>query len=327
MASRAQYRALRKVGTLAVAAGQFATIDLPRDYDYESLFFRVAGNINVTTAYTAVRSEAPVQIVPRIEIIADGKNTLFSAPLWFATQASFGRNSTEFSSGIVTPPSGFAIANYAVEATGVVDFASIDCVRPKDSNFRPANLSIFQARLTFGSPGDCFTGAGVSTFSNMVVEIFAQQLVELPDTTGTISSPGFVKKTSYQEIAMPTSNTNQEIRLPAGNSIKSVTIRAEGSGVAGEPSNAVLNNLMLSAGMDVRLNLSGAQVRALNRSNYGLVPTGYYVADLSRNASASQFLSELWDVGRINEPKATVDVTGGANVKAQFVVVEYLPIA
>lgn len=325
--ARAQYRALRKIGTVAVVAGQFATIDLPRDYDYESLFFRVAGNINVTTAYTGVRAEAPVQILPRIEIIADGKNTLFSAPLWFASQANVARNSTEYNSGINTPPSGFAIANYAVEALGVVDFASVDCVRPKDSNFRPADLSIFQARLTFGNPGDCFVpGVGASTFVNMVVEVFVQQLVELPDATGAISKPGFVKKVSYQEIALASSNTNQEIRLPAGNSIKSVTIRTEGSALAGEPSNAILNNVSLAAGMDIRLNLSSGQLRALNRANYGLVPPGLYFIDLARNAGATQYLSELWDVGRINEPKAIVDVTGSANAKAQFVVVEYLPI-
>ncbi len=325
--ARAQYRALRKVGTVAVVAGQFATIDLPRDYDYESLFFRVAGNINVTTAYTGVRAEAPVQILPRIEIIADGKNTLFSAPLWFGSQANFARNMTEANSGINTPPSGFAIANYPVEALGVIDFASPDCVRPKDSNFRPANLSIFQARLTFGNPGDCFVpGVGASAFVNMVVEIFVQQLVELPDATGTISSPGFFKKVSYQEIALASSNTNQEIRLPAGNSIKSIMIRTEGSSVAGEPSAAVLNNVTIAAGMDVRVNLSAAQLRALNRANYGLIPVGYYNVDLARNGAAAQYLSELWDVGRINEPKAIIDVTGAAAAKAQFVVTEYLPI-
>lgn len=261
-----QNRILRKVATVPVTAGGFATLDLPRDYDYETIFVRINGGLQVTAGATSVRAEAPVQIIPRLEVIADGKNNLYSAPFWFATLANYERRGISQGARAVTPPSGVAIATYQVEANGTIDLMSQGSVRPKDSNFRSAGLSLFQLRMTFGQPGDCFVG-GTVVFNNMFVDVYVQQMVEIPDATGAITTPIALKKISYQELALLSSNANQDIRLPAGNNIKSVVMRTDGSTTAGEPSVAVLNNVILGAGVDVRLNLSGAQLRAKNNQD------------------------------------------------------------
>lgn len=318
-----QYRILRKVATVPVTAGGFATIDLPRDYDYESIFLRVAGGLQVTTLATSVRAEAPTQIVQRLEVIADGKNNIFSAPFWFTCLANRGRPITEQGARAVTPPSGVAVATYQVEANGIIDMMTADSVRPKDSNFRSSGLSLFQLRMTFGQPGDCFIG-GVVAYSNMFVEIFVQQLVEVADAAGTMTSPIALKKVSYQEIGLASSNANQEIRLPAGNQIKSVCIRTDGLTTAGEPSTGVLNNAALAAGVDVRFNLTGPQLRAKNNADFGSFTAGYYVLDLTSKGQAAIHLTDLWDVSGAAEPKLVLDVVGGANVKLQAVVTEYI---
>lgn len=318
-----QNRILRKVATVPVTAGGWATLDLPRDYDYETIFVRVNGGLQVTAGATSVRAEAPVQIIPRLEVIADGKNNLYSAPFWFAALANYERLGISQGARAVTPPSGVAIATYQVEAIGTIDMMSQGAVRPKDSNFRSAGLSLFQLRMTFGQPGDCFVG-GTVVFNNMFVDVYVQQMVEIPDATGAVTTPIALKKISYQELALLSSNANQDIRLPAGNNIKSVVMRTDGSTTAGEPSVAVLNNVILGAGVDVRLNLSGAQLRAKNNQDYGLITAGYYIADLTTKADSPINLTDLWDVTGAAEPKLTLDVTGGANVKMQAVVTEYI---
>jgi hypothetical protein len=318
-----QSRILRKVATVPVSGGGFATIDLPRDYDYESIFLRVAGGLQVTALATSVRAEAPTQIVQRVEVIADGKNNLFSAPFWFTCLANNARALIEQGARAVTPPSGVAVATYQVEANGVIDMMTCDAVRPKDSNFRSSGLSLFQLRMTFGQPGDAFVG-GTVVYSNMFVEVYIQQLVEMPDASGQMTSPIALKKVSYQEIALASSNANQEIRLPAGNQIKSVTIRTDGSTTAGEPSTTVLNNIILSAGVDVRFNLTGAQTRSKNNADFGQITAGYYIADLTHKGMAPVNLTDLWDVSGAAEPKLILDVNGGATVKAQAVVTEFI---
>lgn len=323
-----QYRVMRKVASVAVVAGSFATLDLPRDYDYESIFLRINGSVQVTTAGTAVRNEAPTQLVQRVEVIADGKNNIFSAPFWFASNANYGRDLLQNGARVLTAPSSAALGTYPIEAIGAVDLMTQDSVRPKDSNFRSSGLSLFQLRLTFGPLADLFTGSAVVVPSGTIyVDVFVQQLVEIADANGQVTTPIALKKVSFQEIALPSSNANQEIRLPAGNFIRGVTIRTDGLTTAGEPSTGVLNNVQLAAGVDVRMNLAGANLRAKNNADYGYLNAGYYVADVTSKGSSAINLTDLWDVTGAAEPKLIVDVVGGSNVKMQAVVTEYIMAA
>jgi hypothetical protein len=319
-----QYRVLRKVASVQIVAGSFATLDLPRDYDYESIFLRINGSVQVTGAATSVRAEAPTQLVQRVEVIADGKNNIFSAPFWFASNANYGRDLLQNGARVMTAPTSAGTGTYAVEAIGVVDLMTPDSVRPKDSNFRSSGLSLFQLRLSFGQPGDVFVG-GTTVFSgNAYVDVFVQQLVEIPDQAGAVTTPIALKKVSFQEVALTSSNANQEVRLPAGNFIRSVVIRTDGSTTAGEPSTAVLNNVQLAAGVDVRTNVSGVNLRAKNNADYGFIPAGYYVADVTSKGASSINLTDLWDVTGAAEPKVILDVTGSATTKMQAVVTEYI---
>lgn len=317
-----QYRILRKVASVPVTAGGFATVDLPRDYDYEAVFLRINGDIVVSTGATSVHAEAPCQTVSRIEVVADGKNNIFSAPFWFASLAKYDRPLEHSGARATTPPTAASAATYTVEANGVIDLMSCDTVRPKDTNFRSSSLSLLQLRLSFGTAIDNFVaGAGVAAFSNMLVDVFVQQMVEEPDAAGKMTNPIAMKKVSYQELALLSSNANQEVRLPAGNLIKSVVVRTD---VAGVPSTAVLNNAQLAAGVDVRYNLQGKNIRAKNNADYGYVFPGYYILDITSKGGAPANLTDLWDVSGAAEPKLIMDVAGGATTKMQAVVTELI---
>lgn len=322
-----QFRIQRTVSVVPVVSGGSATYDLPRGYDYESLYLRLYGQLQITGAATAVRAEAPCQAVQRVEIIADGRNTIYSAPFWYSVFGNHSRSGqTENGARYTTPPSGVGIAAYNVEAGGTVDFATMDGERPKDSNFRTSGLQLFQVRFTFGTAADCWVGGAGHTFgTGLNVEISTEELVELEDpTTKAQTKPGVLAKTSYQEFSITATNNNQEIRLPAGNLIKSITVRTEGGVTAGEPATNQLNKLLAFSGVDTRLSMSAGALRMKNNNDMGYILPGYYIADFTRNGSPSARLSELWDVTRQAEPKISLDVTGFANGKAQAVVREYI---
>jgi hypothetical protein len=322
-----QFRIQRTIGVVPVVSGGSATFDLPRGYDYESLYLRLYGQLQITGAATAVRAEAPCQALQRVEIVADGRNTIYSAPFWAAVFGNYARPS-QLDSGAryATPPSAVAIAAYSVEAGGTVDFATMDGERPKDSNFRTSGLQLFQVRFTFGTAADCWVGGAGHTFgTGLNVEINTEEMIELPDpATGQQTKPGVMAKTSYQEFAVTSSNVNQELRLPAGNLIKSVILRCEGLTTAGEPTTGMLNELQAASGVDVRLKMSGNSLRMKNNNDFGYILPGYYIADFTRNGSVCARLSELWDVTKQAEPKVSMNVTGGATGKAQLVVREYI---
>lgn len=324
-----QYRVMQKIGQVAITAGGFDSIDLPRDSDYEAVAFRISAQLQVTVLATSVRNEAPSQLVPRLQIVADGKNVLFNAPFWSICQGNYLRRGKDQSSGMTSPPSGVAVATYSVAATGIFDFATVDGMRPKDSNFRARGLSLFQATFNFGQAGDAFVGGTVAFTGSPIVEVFALKCVEETDETGAfVTSPMMLKKTSYQEVSLLATNPNQEIRLPAGNLVRSVLVRTEGATTAGEPDFLSLNNLTLQNGLDVRVNLSAPQIYGMNAQQYGKMNTGYYVADFVwQGQGGNNMLANLWDVSNAAEPKAVVDVTGGGNRKAQLVITEYIPRA
>lgn len=323
-----QFRIKRSYAQVTPTPNGFAIVDLPRGYDFESIHIRAFGTVNVTTAGTAVRAEAPCQYIPRVELVADGRNTLLSAPFWFTTFGKYDRpNMLENGARVTTPPTAASIASYPFEANGVIDLATVDGERPKDSNFRTDGLQLFQLRFSFGSPADIFTGSAVATWTTFTIEISTVELVEIPDAaTGQRTTPVMLKKVSFQELAVPTTNANQEIRLPAGNLIKSVLVRTEGSVTAGEPTAAILNRVRAFSGVDVRVDNTGAAVRGQNNNDYGQMTAGYYVLDLTRSGAPTAKLSELWDVTRQAEPKISMDIVGGTNNKAQVVVTEYISI-
>jgi hypothetical protein len=319
-----QYRIQRKVASIPVVAGGFGLQDLPRSYDYEAVFFRIQASLQVTVAATSVRAEAPTQIVPRVEIVSDGKNTLLSAPFWSISLARYERDLIFSGARVTTPPSAVGIATYAVEAIGVHDFMTADGTRPKDSNFRTSALSMFQTRLTFGQAGDSFVGGTVNFTGTNNVDVFTAEIVELPAADGSYSLPMALKKVSFFSQAFAASNANAEMRLPAGNLIKSVVLRADGGTTAGEPSLS-LNNVKLQSGVDVRLDLAAANLRAKNNADFGgTILAGYYIADVTSKGTAKINLSDLWDVTGQAEPKVIVDITGGANVTLTAVVTEYI---
>ena len=318
-----QFRIQRTYAQIPVVAGGFALIDLPRGYDYETLFLRLTGSVQVTVAGTGVKAEAPTQAIARVELVADGRNTLHSAPYWNYVLAHYDRRQTQNGARPTTPPTAAAIATYAIEANGAVDFFTPDGIRPKDSNFRTDGLQLFQLRLTFGNAVDMFVGAATANFiAGLMVEVSTSEIVELADpATGVKTVPVALKKVSFQEIGVPATNANQEVRLPAGNMIKSVLLRSE---ISGDTSIAVINNLQAFSGVDVRLNMKGASLRAKNNNDFGFVQPGYYITDFSRNGSDSASLSELWDVTNQAEPKISLDVNGSALTKVQAVVTEYI---
>lgn len=320
-----QFRVRRVVAVVPIQANTPVTVDLPRGYDYESIHCRIYGDVVVSVSGVAVRAEAPTQVVRRLEVIADGRNTLYSAPFWFAALAKNDRDMKIGGSRAVTPPSGFAAATYAFEAFGVIDLQTVDGERPKDSNFRTAGLQLFQLRATFGGAMDMYT-AGAGTFSNAFLEISTSELVELPDAAGNLTTPAFLKKVSSQEINVTASNNNLQLRLPAGNLIKSNHIRTEGLTTAGEPTTAMLNNVLMQSGVDVRVRSSGGALRAMNNADFGPITAGYYVLDVTANGSGYSRLSELWDVQNQAEPQLVLDVVGGANGRLQAVTTEYIPL-
>lgn len=326
-----QYRIKRRTHSHVLTENNVVTMDMPRGYDLESLFFRVTGTANVTTAGSAVRALAPTHLIKRIELIADGKNTIASIPGWSLCKS---QKRSQF--GYMLPPTAASIAAYAVEFNGVLDQALIDGIRPKDSNLRTAGMSLLQLRITTGACVDLFTGAPAGTMTAFALDVGTVETIELPDDKGNLTKPLYLQKRSYQDIAIPASNANQQIVLPIGNALRGVDILCS---INGEPSNLVLNNVQLASGVDVRVNLPAPLLQRMNSMDYepigvlsnstgvsssSLPPTGFYAIDLIRNGNSDVKVTDAWDLSKASEAKLVMDVNGGAGYQITIVTTEFI---
>lgn len=298
-----QYRIKRRVQQVPVAFGQSVTVDLPRGYDIESVYLVLYGSIVLTTAGTAVRAESPSGLVQRAEIIADGKNTI--ASVRFDALQQF--NGMRRGQGQRTPP-GNTVATHPIRASMVIDQSIVDGVRPKDSALRTSGMSLLQLRLTFGALTDLYTGAPVGTLSNVFVDVVMSELVEIADESGEVTTPLYLLKRSYQDITIAGANSNLEIPLPVGNVFRGTLLRSSSSA---EPSDSVINNVVLRSGVDVRINATYQNLKTLNTMDYGFAPpTGYVFADcMYAGAVAGVRASEGWDLTRASEAKLALDVS------------------
>lgn len=318
-----QYRLKRVVALISVVEGQFATFELPRGLDYESLTLRLSGTVTVTTGGTLVRAEAPCQLVPRVEISSNGQLTHYSAPLWHSvfTGHENAPNANRAKSPAV-PPTAASAAAYAVEATGVINFNTPDGERPKDSNLATVGFTLFTLRLTFGQSASMFTGSAVSTFTG-TVEVSTSELVEEVAADGSRTMPLLLKKVTTQEVAAASDTDSHEILLPSGNLFRSVLLRAEAS--TGEPTLTLLNKMRLESNNDVRVNLSAKALRYENAKTHGWLTDGYYLLDVARSGNFAR-LSELWDLSNQAQPKVISDLDGSSGQKVQAVVTEYIKL-
>lgn len=320
-----QYRIKRRVALLNIAAAEntIQTVDLPRGYDLESIYFFMSGGGTLTGAGSAVRAEAPMHMIKRIEVIADGKNTIASVSGLLLRSGNWNRRGQL---GSLSAPAAATATAQTFNAGFVLDQQLVDGIRPKDSNLRTSGMQLLQLRITFGAYIDLFTGspAGGLTGSN-TLDIVTSEIVELPDENGQISRPLYVLKRTYQDIAVPTTNSNQEVNLPVGNFLRSVTIRAEGSVTAGEAADNLLNFLTLRSGVDVRFAASGVSLIRMNQLDYQITtrPNGYYVADLMSSGQVVGVKgTDAWDLTRASECKCVLDVNGYANGKVSLMTTE-----
>lgn len=296
MANTARLR--RKVGTWTLAANSESTFDLPRVQNYEFVVVELDAVVNLSVAGSAVRAEAPAQLLKRIQLVADGKDTLSDVPF---SHVAFGNYAAKFAKEITAPGSA-GTGNSTVRAVGFINISNLRGWREKDTAFQAYLTRLLQLRVTSGAANDLFTGTPTGTITSGTVNVYVGSHDELEKVDGTTDQgePKRVKKRSTQVLTYSSANAAQQFQLPLGNSVRLVSIHAldsVNSSNVGEPSNALINNIKLSLNdTDVRFNVTGKATRSMMANDLsvpiGDIPTGFYVADSSPLGK----FSEYWDM-------------------------------
>lgn len=299
------------------------TIDLPRDFDHYSLMIRVTGNAAVTTLYTAVRAEAPTQVVKSLTLKSNGSTVLDSMTGQMAHRLGMNRRGQL---PPLTAPTAAAVATYPIVATYILDRANIDGIKPKDSAFPSRGLQTFQLELVMGACSDLFTGAGVGTITSGVVEISGIQLAEEPGADGSYSLPVYYQRRIQTDVPFASSNANYQHRVAAGAKLRGILMRTAGAVTAGEPSDAVVNNVKVMIGNAVAVDLPWNTLRAWNAAatDVTTLPTGYAFVDFMNMGAPFTKIADSIDLRAMPDISLYLDVTGAANNVVSIMPIEFV---
>ena len=314
-----QIRTQNFVQSVPYVPGGIATIQLPRMSDVETYLLDLVGTFTYPAGATgALRTLGPQALVSRVELIADGKTTVLSAPGWafgIASDRTF-EGSGGGSYMQMTSPAANALGT--LQTQFYVDLMQFDGIKPKESNLRARNLSILELKITFAPWSECFVDpASVPTVYNVNVFVDANYCTELdPETT----KPAFLVKRTSQIIGAESSNSAYQVRLPSGNIIRSVKFYTHINGVA---TDTILQNVTASNGIDTRV-VSSARALRVRQRGYKAPTTGFLELDFARQLRGDVLISNAWAVPSPSEPILTLDYAGGPGRRIEMVISEIM---
>lgn len=316
-----QFRIMRQVQQVPFVANQQIQLDIPRNYDINALFVRVYGTIQLTVGATAVKANAPSQLIERIDLFADGNKTFVQTAGIFAAIANSPRR---YAQNMTAPLN--TVATHTVDVTYFLDRANMDGVRPKDSTLHTQYpyMSLLTLRLTTGEAADCFdmTAGTIGTVS-LTIEVFVDETVELNPVDRFEGR--FIRRLSYQELTVSAANSAAQIQLPVGSNIRCLRFfQTDGPAAYRDtPVDTLINSIKLRDGVDVRYFLSLKDSVSKNIADAmvnpkTVRPTGVVLADLCPDGH----LNQLWDLRAVSQAYCELDVNAPINAGGGKIAVE-----
>ncbi len=285
----------RELGSLAFAANQTSTLQLPRDYSLAKLHFRLVAQMDRTAVGGSVNRElSGAQLVKRIEVRRNGRDVIKSVDfaslmrkneMDYKTPAARTVSTTTWDSA----PAG-AEANTTFDLGAILDFAMQRSVRENDTLLdctARGNVSTLDLIITWGTGADCVS-TGVITVDSCTLYISASEYIDI-DSKDDPYTPYADHKIYGIRKTVTASNPREQIELGVGNFYRGFLIKTHIDGVQ---VNTLINTITLKSGTDVIKYKQGAGLRNDMKAELGLasVPDGYYLLELCKDGHLAKML-------------------------------------
>jgi len=246
----------RRIGQINFTAeNQVLSLDLPRKNLYRALVLRLTVVDTITTLGSPVLyANTPAQFLNRIEVIADGRDTLKSINARALLFKNFLNYCTYPRRTVPTP----AVGANTWYLTLILPFTVPRSIREADCMLDSGRLSTFELRLTGGLGADFYSTLPTTrAFTSANVEVSLLEAIKL-DTKPM--NPSVYKELSIQR-QMPSTQTEFQLLLPVGNLYRGFLIEAIADKV---PVNTVISEIQIRSGTQVFFKAPWQSVREAN---------------------------------------------------------------
>jgi len=212
-----------KVGTALYDAGNTSTFKLPQGPLLRTLWLRLSGSLNVTTLGT-VLSDAPLGLISKVELVADGDTKWAASP---RDLYRFAQYLTSKAPELVAPSgTGAAVAcSFAFP----VHFEAHRRSNPADSLFNSEPYAQLELKITWaGALSAILTGHTATINATTSLTVTCEDTYEGHDQIGLIRKIGYVEK------VVTAAQSDFEIALPKSGLLDCMLIRADVDSVSND---------------------------------------------------------------------------------------------
>lgn len=285
----------RKLETLNYEKNASKSIALPRNYSYQGLYLTLKAVITIVTADATAYTNAPWKLIKRIEVIANGRDSLKNIDgVALAMLNKFMQGAANYFSTVPVAVG----ASQAFESSLYLPFAMPRAVKPVDTYLNAPDFGTLEFRITFGSEADMY-----SANSANVTITSASVSVQSLESIGAGRAP-LINKVGIIEKEVTATASEFSVPINVGNSFRGFLVRAE---VDGNPSDSVINSVVLRSGTEVYCKTDYNQIRNENKLHFGVesMPSGYLFIDFCPDG----YLTESLDTKGFSNLELVCDVT------------------
>ena len=275
----------RRLDNIEFAANGTKTLELPRNNVYRALGIRLTGTCT-TSAVAPVGKLAftPYRLIKRIEIVANGKDTIKSIP------GKFLRILNKHDFGVVPKETDIGIAAntaYAFEGYMILPFAFTRALRPIDGAIDARKLQTLDIRVTWGSVNDFYTTPNNAVLSDVVLEL---KTMEYIGVEGEFKALLNVHTEIQKEVNATTSELQE--KLPTEKIYRRFFLLTEVDGIA---SDAVLNKVKLKSGTMVFKDIDCDLLKGDMKFSSAIesLDTGVYVIELITDGQLTEAINTI----------------------------------
>lgn len=287
----------RRLDSVPYSENGTKTLELPRNNIYRALKLRLTGTLTTTaTAPVTKKSFTPFKLIKRIEIIANGKDTIKSIP-FFMLRAL---NLLDFCVEPEMTDVGVAVSTgYPFVASAILPFAFTQARTPIDGALDARRLETLSLQITWGSPADLYATPNAAAITVCQLAVETEEYID--------SSPDFKaylnKHTQIQKEVISTTSELQE-RLPVGQVYRRLMLVTMVDDVL---NGSVLNKVALKSGTFVFKDATGVMIRQQMKLENSIttLDTGVYLLNLLSDG----MLTECINTKGMSSFELVLDVT------------------
>lgn len=308
------FRALESAApVIPYDSGNTRTVELSRSYLIKRIIARLTGSITFSAGTpTAVGTELPLALIKQLEIIADGRKTIFRAAgkdLFRLAHITNGKRPELTAPNFAASPATFAV-------TVMIDHQALRFKKPVDTYLDPRGFEKLELRVTWGTLADVATGG-----TNTAVAATTQLSITLQQSSEGEDHIIASKLVTSIQKDVTASTSLFEIVLPRTGLLGGVLFRSERDGSVVDN---IINKLSLVSDNNIShvQQIVAADLQRRNVVDYQLdlgggadgQLTGYYFLDLTEDGRLMSALNTF----QLNELKFLLDVTRTSGVESIF---------